>query len=197
MRAARRHSVNRPRGTLVPHCLNITQEVYHQFMLEKVLPAIKEKCPVGMRGSRTIRIQKDNAKPHVQFTTSLPDLVAKSTELGIDVQPYFQPANSPDLNVLDLSLFRAFQTQELKQYADNTMELISATERAFQEYPYGKIDDAFLTLQYCMNEIIKVDGGNSYSLPPIGKQRLRSLGNLPVSIAAEIEGHYFERADEE
>jgi hypothetical protein len=42
---AQRGSRNRPRGTLETKLISVTKAVYKQFILNKVLPAIKEKWP--------------------------------------------------------------------------------------------------------------------------------------------------------
>ena len=103
-RAARRASRNRAAGTMEPHNVIMTKEVYLDFMLSKLLPAIAEKCPDEMK-ARPIRIQQDNAKPHCSFVQGNAKLYTKATELGLIIHPYYQPPNSPDLNVLDLCFF--------------------------------------------------------------------------------------------
>lgn len=62
--AAQRTSRNRSAGTMETKSLNLNGEVFTQYVIEHVIPAIKEKWP-GRRKSQ-ILIQQDNAKPHRQ-----------------------------------------------------------------------------------------------------------------------------------
>ncbi|GJZ21937.1 hypothetical protein Tco_0558976 [Tanacetum coccineum] len=50
----------------------------------------------------------NNAKPHIAVNDS--EFVEAASRDGFDIQLRFQPANSPDLNVLDLGFFRAIQS---------------------------------------------------------------------------------------
>lgn len=62
---AKRSSVNRPAGTIEMKPINsIKKDTIRQFMLEKVLPAIRENWPHEDAG-KPIYIQQDNAKPHL------------------------------------------------------------------------------------------------------------------------------------
>ncbi|GAA0139659.1 hypothetical protein LIER_01159 [Lithospermum erythrorhizon] len=82
----------------------IKEDVIRSCLIEKVLPAIKEKWPACNRTS-TIYIQQDNARPHID------PLNAKFLEAaqrdGFDIQLTCQPSNNPGLNVLHLGYFRA------------------------------------------------------------------------------------------
>ncbi|RHY05968.1 hypothetical protein DYB25_011449 [Aphanomyces astaci] len=40
---AQTNSRNRPAGTLVTKCVNVTADVYHRFVMDKVIPAVKKK----------------------------------------------------------------------------------------------------------------------------------------------------------
>lgn len=62
---AQRSSHNRPRGTLETKSVNVTKDVYRQYVLDKVLPAIKAKWPV-QRLTYPIGLQHNNAKSHFQ-----------------------------------------------------------------------------------------------------------------------------------
>ena len=61
---AERRSDNRPRGTMETKPVSVTRQVSREFLIEKVLPAIKEKWPLEDRWN-PIYIQQDNAKTHV------------------------------------------------------------------------------------------------------------------------------------
>ena len=60
---AQRSSRNHPRGTIETKPLNVTREVYRDYMIQKVLPAIRAKWP-DQRMKR-VRIQQDGAKTHI------------------------------------------------------------------------------------------------------------------------------------
>ena len=180
-RAARCASRNRAAGTMEPHNVIMTKEVYLDFMLSKLLPAIAEKCPDEMK-ARPIRIQQDNAKPHCLFVQGNAELYTKATELGLIIHPYYQPPNSPDLNVLDLCFFRSLQSLQQQEQTANKIELMNKVITCFNMYPHAKLNDVFLTLQCCMNKIIEQNGDNDYQIPHINKRGLERQGILPRSI---------------
>ena len=74
-------------------------------MSKKVFPKI-EKAFAGTSGIREVIVQQDGARPHTGK-----DVVNRLNELGAACSPRIvlrtQPAQSPDLNVNDLALFRA------------------------------------------------------------------------------------------
>jgi hypothetical protein len=60
--AARRTLVRQPAGTIKTKPVNVTSQRYREFMVEKVLPAIKLKWP---NPDREIVIQQDGASSHI------------------------------------------------------------------------------------------------------------------------------------
>mmetsp|Transcript_27346 Transcript_27346/g.38668 ORF Transcript_27346/g.38668 Transcript_27346/m.38668 type:complete len:87 (+) Transcript_27346:523-783(+) len=85
------------------------------MLINKVLPAIVEKCPMGMKIG-TIKIQQDdNALSHIKIND--PAFLQAVAQTNLDIQLYCQPPNSPDLNVLDLGFFRSLQTMQEKRNA--------------------------------------------------------------------------------
>ena len=60
---AKRSSKNREAGTEEVKPVKVTKNVYREFMVEKVIPAIKEKWP-DRRERKQIRVQHDNAPSH-------------------------------------------------------------------------------------------------------------------------------------
>jgi len=124
---AKRTSHNRPAGTIEPKPYIINAKRYRTLIFDKVLPAIKARCPPDML-SKTIIIQQDNATPHSSVFTDSPELLAKCRELHINVTVTNQPLNSPDLNVLDLGLFCALQKEQYCKCPTKTLELIAQTK---------------------------------------------------------------------
>ncbi|XP_074304590.1 uncharacterized protein LOC141639336 [Silene latifolia] len=104
---AKRRSKNREAGTLVTKPVeSITKKVTKEAFINKVIPAIKQKWPTS--ASKNISIQQDNAKPH--FNGKDKDFMEAATSNGFNIELTQQPANSPDLNILDLGFFRSIQS---------------------------------------------------------------------------------------
>ncbi|KAK9697432.1 hypothetical protein RND81_08G037200 [Saponaria officinalis] len=166
---AMRSSKNRENGTLeIKSIESITKEVVKQCLLEKVIPAIKDKWPLNASGK--IWIQQDNVKPHI-LPKDLDFLeVAKSD--GFDMDLICQPPNSPDLNILALGFFRSIQSLQHKKSSKSTLELVDVVGRAYDEIDNEKLKFVWVSLHACMNEILRVVGSNSYSIPHVGKKRL-------------------------
>jgi hypothetical protein len=100
--------------------------------------------------------------------------------LDWDLHFYFQPANSPDTN--DLRFFVSIQALQFQHPSVNFGELIQRVLKLYQTYPHQKLNNVFLTLQTCMNQIIEAHGSNNYPIVHVNKARLERLGLLPQSI---------------
>jgi hypothetical protein len=111
---AQRRSVNCPAGTLVVKPItSIIRDVIRDFMINKVLPTIREKSPCE-EINQPIFIQQDNAPSHLEVN----DLVfcEAAKQGGFDIRLIGQPPNSPDMNILDLGfleLFNQFNTRSM------------------------------------------------------------------------------------
>ncbi|KAF7820639.1 mariner transposase [Senna tora] len=100
---AKRTSVNRVVGTLETKPIaSVNKEVIRSFLIQKVLPAIKEKWPREDTGCPII-IQQDNARTHIDLDDA--EFCQVASEDGFDIRLMCQPPNSPDMNVLDLGFF--------------------------------------------------------------------------------------------
>ena len=125
-------SKNRPKGTLVWKNKTVTKEVYRELLISKLIPAILENWPRRDRMLRTIFIQQDSAKHHIceddkEFNNAL-------MEQDIDAKLYMQTLNSPDVNLLDLGVFRAIQSFN-DALPKNEEELIQSVTKAYDNYP--------------------------------------------------------------
>ncbi|KAL7141990.1 hypothetical protein ABFS83_08G092000 [Erythranthe nasuta] len=170
---AKRTSVNRVAGTLETKPItSVNKEVIGSYLIEKVLPAIKEKWPREDAG-RPIFIQQDNARTHVDH--------------GFDIRLISQPPNSPYLNILDLGFFSAIKSLQYKEPAKTVDVLLAAVQRSFQAFPSTKSNRIFLTLQSCMIEIMKVKGSNKYKIPHIKKAMMERVGQLPTHLKCDSE----------
>ena len=100
---AQRSSINRVTGTLeVKPITSINKDVVRSIMIEKLLRA---KWP-GEDICLPIYIQQDNAPTHIDPKD--PQFCEVAKEDGFDIQLICQPANSPDLNILDLGFFLSY-----------------------------------------------------------------------------------------
>ena len=154
----------------------VTKEVYRDLLITKLIPAIVERSPVSDRNSRKIFIQQDGAKNHIREDDKL--FNAALEEDPVNAELYTQSPNSPDVNLLDLGFFRAIQSFN-DAAPKNEEELIKAVGRAYDNYPREKINQTWLTLQCCFNQIITLHGDNDYNIDHISKEKLERNGNLP------------------
>ena len=170
---AKRKSKNRAKGTPVWKNQLINRDVYREYLIQKLLPAVKEKWP---RNNARIRLQQDGAKSHIlEDDVEFKEAVQ---QIGLNLTVFTQAPNSPDTNILDLGFFRAIQSAN-DACPDNEEELIKSVEKAYGEYPWCKLNFVWLTLQSCLNKIIEHDGGNDYKIPHMGKESLWRRGRLP------------------
>ena len=84
----------------------IKRELYREFLIDKVLPAIKDKMPGSL--TRELIIQQDNSPVHVPPNDPAFLLTVQDLKLNVKIQN--QPPQSPDLNVLDLGFFNSIQS---------------------------------------------------------------------------------------
>ncbi|OWY98515.1 hypothetical protein PHMEG_00030705 [Phytophthora megakarya] len=160
---AQRSSVNRPAGTVLTRNFEaIDRNVIKRFLLGDLIPAIKSKWPARERP----RLPHD------------PDIVAAGTAGGWNIRLIFQPANSPDLNVLDLGFFSSIQAVQLEHPVHDVKELVSTVLEAYDKLTWTTLDDVFLSLQNVMLSILRSRGDNEFVLH-LGKQKLRRAGKLP------------------
>ena len=173
---AKRISKNRARGTMVTKNVeSITAECCKNMIMENVIPAIKSKFPSPFK-KKTIYVQQDNAKPH--FSDNDADIVALGSADGWNIQFKAQPANSPDLNVLDLGFFNSIQSLQHEASPNTIDELIDCVQHAFNKLEANTLNNVFTTLQTCMESIMLTGGGISYKIPHLNKAKLRREGRL-------------------
>jgi hypothetical protein len=123
---AKQDSKYRDKGTLLTKSINVTQDVSRSYLITKVLPAIVAKWPREARGE-TIWIQQDNTRTHIDPNDEAFCHAVHQTRL--DIRIFNQPANSPDLNVLDLGFFASLQSKTYLMSSTNMDELIQNVQR--------------------------------------------------------------------
>ena len=100
---AKRSSKKHAKRTPVWKNQCITSDVYHEYLIQKFLPAVKEKWPSR---NRRIRLQQDGAKSHIlEDDVEFKEAVA---EIGLNLTMFTQSPNSPDTNILDLGFTEPF-----------------------------------------------------------------------------------------
>jgi hypothetical protein len=102
--------------------------------------------------------------------------------LDWDFELYCQPPNSPDMNMNNLCFFASLQSIQYHNPTDSLHKMIQWLRLIYEEYPQGKLNNSFLTLQTCMNQVIKCHGGIDYKIEHMNKARLERLGLLAQSI---------------
>ena len=65
-------------------------------------------------------------------------------------------------------------------------DLIASVNKAFEFMPYVALLKVFLSLQMCMIETLKNEGGNFYKLPHMGKDKMIAKGTLPSALHIDI-----------
>ncbi|GMF33888.1 unnamed protein product [Phytophthora fragariaefolia] len=141
-------------------------------------PAIRAKWPG--RKTSVIRVQQDNAGPHVEEDHG--EVLAAGKEGGWDIQTLCQPPRSPKCNILDLGIFNSIQSIQYRQPTNQIDGLIEAVSSAFNSVKYQTIEKCFLTLQKVLECIIINEGGNDFKLPR-HRKGVSPTGLGPTSLA--------------
>ncbi|KAF0688201.1 Aste57867_20167 [Aphanomyces stellatus] len=135
--------------------------------------------------SKSVIVQQDNAKPYVLPNDA--DFREAYLSDGWDMVLKCQPANLPDLNVLDLGFFRVIQTLQQIHRAKSIDVVIAATLKAWAKVDPATLNRNFLTLQCYLLQVIKQSGGNGYKIPHMTKSSLTSRGLLPETIMCPVD----------
>jgi hypothetical protein len=182
---AKRTSVNQVARTIETKAItSINRELIKRILIEKVLPAIKEKWPRDEL-EHPIFIQQDNARTHISHDDD--EFLKAASQDGFNIRLISQPANSPDLNVLDLGFFSAIQSLQYKESPKTIDKLVGAVVKSFENFSPVKSNQIFLTLQLCMIEIMKAEGSNKYKVPHFKKGRLERQQEIPTQVRCDPE----------
>ncbi|ETW02055.1 hypothetical protein H310_05669 [Aphanomyces invadans] len=157
-------SVNRPAGTPILSTITVTNPVYRNYLVERVLPAIKRQWVWDNDDTDgTIYIEQDNARPHISVDDA--DFVQAAIADGWKIKLTCQPPQSPDLNVLDLGFFNSIQSLQ-QQIECRAMEnLVQAVEEPFVTLHRATLERTFLTWSRVMIVFLEIDGDNKYKIP--------------------------------
>ncbi|ETV95973.1 hypothetical protein H310_10629 [Aphanomyces invadans] len=157
-------SRNRPAGSEVLKSVVVTKDVYRRILIDKVVLAIKSKWtwPLGVDGGDIV-IQQDNARPHIGLDDA--EFVTAGEEGGWTIRIQNQPAQSPDLNVLDLGFFNLIQSLQQTLECRSMEELIAAVRCSYLMLSPTKLEKTFLTLRRIILVVIAAKGCNRYKIP--------------------------------
>ncbi|CAM9364093.1 unnamed protein product [Choristocarpus tenellus] len=108
----------------------MTGEVYEKMLTEKVLPAlVSHQC---LLKQDIVFLQDNNVRPHTESAEKpVDDWV---TARGFSICVLKQPAQSLDLNTLDLRIFFSLQTRAGCLRSDNIEELAQFVVKRYEEY---------------------------------------------------------------
>jgi hypothetical protein len=186
---AERSSVNRPAGTKLWRNETMGHRMYKEYAVDKLIPAILEKWPLGEWSDPRfkIKIQQDNAGGHAGCHDPFLMRAIKSMEDNHIFIPgentlYAQPANSPDLNILDLGFFNALQSSYLDMSPKTSQDIMDCVTQAYNEYPANKLNRMWVTLQSIYNCVIETHGCNVYKIPHMNKEKLERENRLPRAL---------------
>ena len=138
---------------------------------------------MATRIAKHIYIQQDNAKPHIAHNDR--EFLEEAMKDGFNIQLVQQPPNSPDMNVLDLGFFRSIQALQYQKVAYNVTQLLRAVNNAFDNLSPQCLRFVFITLQACMIEVMKRQGGFDYRIPHMNKTKAVREDTLPDYLSVD------------
>ncbi|XP_074315845.1 uncharacterized protein LOC141652100 [Silene latifolia] len=115
------------------------------------------------------------------------DFLEAATSDGFNIKLTQEPANSPDLNILDLGFFGSIQSLQDEHLARSVEELVKSVQDAFEDETVEILDNVWLSLQACMIDIMKLKGHNNYPLPHLAKATQRRAGTLLRNLEVDEE----------
>ena len=158
-------------------------------MLEnELIPAILTKFP---HPEQPLKIQQDNAKPHIPPNDEQFLEAAASQELLLTVIQ--QSPNSPDQNINDLGFFAAIQSLQQEETASTLEELITQVQNAYNAYSPYTLEKIWITYQQCMIKCMEEHGGNKFKVPHMRKDVLARQGllqhtlHVPIQLVNEVQ----------
>lgn len=185
---AKRRSKNREKGADVVKSRNVDSEFYLELFTKQggVIDAIKQKFEPF--GHRTIHIQQDGARPHTGNGV-VQQIEAYGSTDGWEIVVDTQPAQSPDLNILDLGFFHSLKVHvgHLKHRARNMVQLMANVREAFDDYDYDTLNRVWAHLFACYNCILAVNGDNQYTAPHSGVRTRQKKGLEVVDLTINVE----------
>lgn len=178
---AQRNSKNRSAGEPIEVDVPVTAEYYREVMEKKIMPAIIEAMPWAGLNGRTLIYQHDGATPHSGKGNSdyWPVMLARMYPTR-SIKVITQPAQSPDLNTLDLGFFNSLANLANETDTDNLSELLDAVEDCYWQYDSDTLERVWQAQFNVYNCILECRGDNNFNLPHTGVRKQQRAGTLPV-----------------
>eukprot|EP00904_Undaria_pinnatifida_P000538 jgi/Undpi1/10485/HiC_scaffold_29.g12935.m1 len=181
-RAAQRNSRNRAAGTMVTSSVEVNRATYTQKLINNVFPDIGAKFPAAS----TVYVQQDNAPGHRVLED--PEVVAAAGQGGMRMELLNQPANSPDMNILDLGFFNSIQSLQDRTTPTTIDQLVAEVERAFWAQTPATLGNVWTTLQSVLQEVMLARGDNTFKLPHLRKATAARRGTpIPAELPCSHE----------
>ncbi len=187
-KSAQRASKNRLKGVMEMKSVTVTADIYRHKLIGAggVLDAVKEK--MSWLHGEDIELLQDGAKPHIGHHNV--GLINEAGQVdGWKISISTQPAQSPDLNKLDLCFFWGLQksSDRLKWHARTLDDLLEAVSTAFDEYDGPTLERCHGCLIADYVEVMKCQGGNNFRTPHSGVRRrqnaLEDVASFNVDVA--------------
>ena len=176
---AQRRSKNHEVGDWKEVDVPVTADYYRRRMEDDIVPGIIKHMPWAGLDGRTLVIQHDGALPHTGKgnTDHWPEYF-KSKYPRRSIVVVTQPAQSPDLNVLDLGFFRSLQSRVCSASSTSLSDMKDNIERMYWEYDAQTMERVWQSLFSVYNSILQQKGGNQYKLAHTNKAKAQREGTL-------------------
>lgn len=165
---AQRYCSNLSVRTLQIKPLTVNREICRSILTEKVYSAFRSKLPITPKSNAIV--QQDNVRPHLNVNDR--EVSTKVWERDWKINLTFQPAKSPDFNVLDIGYFTSIQSIGQKNEYKNSQDLVDAVTQSFHEFSKNTLSALLLSLQKIFESFLKVGGGSSYRMPHMEKRKM-------------------------
>lgn len=165
MQPAQRTTKNHKRGELKEIDMPVDAAYYSHVMETYIMPSIVDAMPWAGRNGRTLIIQHDGAKAHTgKGNSDNWPAVARRAMPGRRVKVVVQPAQSPDLNTLDMGFFNSLQTLADDTDPESLSELLDNVENCYWNYPSTTLERVWAMQYDVYNCILRGLGSNGYDL---------------------------------
>lgn len=206
-------SKNRPQGTLEVVGYNVDAESFFEMMTanDGVIASVRQKLPWLVNDTLRItlseggnedsaddpqaddgggvRVRMDNAKPHIG-KDNIEQLNIWARDKQINVSFVLQPAQSPDLNLLDLCIFKGLSraANNYNVHSKNVDDILYNVMHTFDAYPSDAIARAVAFQFSVYREVLKSHGENTYELPHsnIRKRQMHGEDEIDFKVEKEV-----------
>jgi hypothetical protein len=179
---AKRKSKHRNAGAPVMESVNVTAETYRDVITRSsrddpgVLQSIRAKVPWG--STKITVIQHDGAPGHEGKGNDVLLTEAGAAMAGQPIIFDTQPAQSPDFNKCDLSLFASLQaaTDQLKMASQSKEVLMDSVTQAYNDYPTETLVRIHALQFEIYRSVMMNQGGNQFYTPHSGIRARQNRG---------------------